>query len=124
MLKEKDKRKALRRQMRYTAWVAVEGEPLHGCVLADISDTGCRIDVDDSKPVPDSFMLLLALNGAAKRKCRVVWRKERQIGVTFERKLAAGDRTTLVPTPESIMEAATEPAEASIDALIGPAKAV
>jgi len=109
--------------MRYTAWVAIKGEALHGCVLTDISESGGRIDIDDSKPVPDRFTLLLALNGSAKRKCRVVWRKERQIGVTFERKLVASDRTTLVPSPESIMEAATEPAEASIEALLAPAKA-
>jgi hypothetical protein len=52
----KDKRKALRRPMRYTAWVAVEGDQLHGCVLSDVSKSGARIDVDDSKAIPDSFM--------------------------------------------------------------------
>jgi hypothetical protein len=105
----KDKRKALRRPIRYSAWVAVEGEPLHGCVLIDISETGGRIDIDESKPVPDSFMLLLALNGSAKRKCRVVWRKDRQIDVTFEHKLAAGDQTTLVPTLEADTDAVDTP---------------
>jgi hypothetical protein len=105
-----DKRKFLRRPMRYTAWVAIKGEPLHGCVLTDVSETGGRIDIDDSMPIPDSFMLLLAMNASAKRKCRVMWRKERQIGVKFERKLAAGDRTTLVPTLDAdAVEAPVEP---------------
>jgi hypothetical protein len=92
-----NKRKSLRRPMRYTAWLALEANQLHGCVLSDVSDTGARIDVEDSKPIPDEFMLLLASNGSAQRKCHVVWRKPRQIGVKFERRLAGAERATLVP---------------------------
>ena len=93
----KDKRKSMRRPMRYTAWVALEADQLHGCVLSDISDTGARIDVDETKTIPDQFMLLLSSNGSARRKCRVVWRKPRQIGVKFERRLADGEQASLVP---------------------------
>ena len=103
----KDKRKALRRTMRYTAWMAFEPNVLHGCVLADISETGARIDIDDSKSIPDSFMLLLASNGSAKRKCKVVWRKPRQMGVTFTRRITDGERASLVPKLDD------EPAEAT-----------
>jgi hypothetical protein len=92
-----DKRKSPRRPMRYTAWLGLEANQLHGCVLSDISATGARVDVEDSKPIPDEFMLLLSSNGAAQRKCCVVWRKPRQIGVKFERRLAAAERATLVP---------------------------
>jgi hypothetical protein len=93
----KDKRKALRRPMRYTAWVALEGDQLHGCALSDISESGARIDIDDSKSIPDNFMLLLASNGSARRRCRVVWRKPRQLGVTFNRIIADGEQHPLVP---------------------------
>ena len=93
----KDKRKALRRPMRYTAWVALAPGQLHGCVLADISDTGGRIDVDNSDTIPDSFMLWLASNGSARRNCRVVWRKPRQIGVTFDRLPVEPGNVPLVP---------------------------
>ena len=92
-----DKRKSLRRPMRYTAWLGLAANKLHGCVLSDISDSGARIDVEDSKPIPDEFMLLLSSNGSARRKCRVVWRKPRQLGVKFDRRLAAAERATLVP---------------------------
>jgi hypothetical protein len=110
----KDKRKSMRRPMRYTAWVALEAEQLHGCVLSDISDTGARIDIEDSKTIPDHFLLLLSGNGSARRKCSVVWRKPRQIGVKFERRLPAGVRATLVPKLDAGMDAAkaaAEPAE-------------
>ena len=92
----KDKRKSQRRSVRYTAWMAREGDALHGCALSDISETGARIDVEDSEKTPDQFVLLLSGNGKARRKCRVVWRKPRQIGVKFEKRLAADDRAKMV----------------------------
>jgi hypothetical protein len=107
-----DKRKALRRPMRYTAWLALEPGQLHGCVLSDISDTGARIDVEDSKTVPDQFMLWLSNSGSARRKCRVMWRKPRQVGVKFERALASSDRATLVPKIDAdAAKVEAEPAE-------------
>ena len=92
--------------MRYTAWLALEADQLHGCALSDISDTGARIDVEDSKTVPDNFLLLLSGNGKAKRKCSVVWRKPRQIGVKFEHRLADAERATLAPKPDAGTDAA------------------
>ncbi|MEP7029499.1 MAG: PilZ domain-containing protein [Pseudolabrys sp.] len=124
----KDKRKALRRSMRYTAWVVIEGEP-HGCSLSDISETGARLNIDNSKEIPDDFVLFLTSNGSAKRKCRAVWRKPHQIGVTFDREPADEDRATLVPKLDAHVESeqqenartpAAEPTETGI--LNEPAK--
>ena len=112
----KDKRKSQRRPIRYTAWLALEPGQLHGCALSDMSDTGARIDVEDSKTIPDRFLLLLSANGNAKRKCRVVWRKPRQVGVKFERKPADDERATLVPKLDADMDTAkpeAEPAESA-----------
>ena len=110
----KNKRKSLRRKMCYTAWVAIEGGKMHGCVLSDISETGARIDIDQSKAIPDNFTLLLASNGSARRKCCVVWRKPMQIGVTFDQGLAVGERATLVPKLDADTGAASaEPAEST-----------
>jgi hypothetical protein len=92
----KDKRKSLRRPIRYTAWLMLEADRLHGCVLSNVSDTGSRIDVEDAKTIPDYFLLLLSGNGSAQRKCRVVWRKPRQVGV----------KTTLVPKRDADTDAA------------------
>ncbi len=82
-----DKRRATRRPIRYTAWIKLADDELRGCVLADISDTGARVDVKSAADVPDDFILLLSSRGTAKRKCRVVWRKDGELGVTFDRKL-------------------------------------
>jgi hypothetical protein len=96
----KDKRKAVRRPIRYTAWISLDGKELHGCVLSDVSESGARIDIDDSKKIPDDFTLLLASNGSARRKCHVVRRDGRQIGVSFERQPIVNEKATLVPTLE------------------------
>jgi hypothetical protein len=103
----KDKRKSTRRPIRYTAWVTLEANQLHGCVLSDISETGARLDIDETKTIPDQFILLLSSNGSARRKCRVVWRKPRQIGVTFERRLNGGHKAPMVPTLDADTNGAT-----------------
>lgn len=94
----KDKRKSRRQQMRYSAWLALDDDQQHGCAIADISDTGARIDVDDAEAVPDQFLLLLSGNGSPRRKCRVVWRRENQIGVSFEERSTA-DRKAWPASP-------------------------
>ena len=107
-----NKRKSRRRHVRYTAWLALEGNKLHGCLLSDASDGGARLEIEDSKIVPDSFTLLLAGNGSARRNCRVVWRKPQQVGVTFERPHARRNQATLVPALDADKVAAqTGPAE-------------
>ena len=93
----KDKRKAVRRPMRYTAWIVMGPGQLHGCSLADVSDTGGRLDVEDSNNVPDTFTLWLASNGSARRKCKVVWRTARQVGVAFERAVFDPEQVPLAP---------------------------
>jgi hypothetical protein len=87
--------------MRYTAWIAVKPGEMHGCVLSDISETGARINVDDSQTIPNRFPLFLSNRGAARRVCTVVWRKPKQVGVTFAVKFAAADRAHLVPTTDN-----------------------
>ncbi|MBI3705684.1 MAG: PilZ domain-containing protein [Rhizobiales bacterium] len=106
-----NKRKSKRRQIRYTAWLVLEGDHLHGCMLSDASDTGARLEVENSKIVPDTFMLLLAGNGSAQRTCRVVWRKPHQVGVKFERRPAERKRGPVVPVIDGDDNVRLEPAE-------------
>jgi hypothetical protein len=104
----KEKRKARRQPLRYTAWVALTAEQRHGCVVSDVSDTGARIDVQDSKILPDYFVLMLTSNGAARRYCRVMWRKPTQVGVKFEHSLA--EAAEAARAPKSAADAKAAPA--------------
>jgi hypothetical protein len=104
----KEKRQSRRQPLRYTAWVAATAEQRLGCVVSDVSNTGARIDVQDSTAIPDQFVLLLSSNGAARRICRVVWRKPTQMGVKFERSLADAAKATLAPQADADAQAAQD----------------
>jgi hypothetical protein len=69
--------------MHYSAW-AHDGDTPHRCVVADISDTGARLEVDDPTKIPDKFTLLLDGPDPQRRTCHVVWRTESEVGVAFE----------------------------------------
>ena len=79
-----NKRKAVRRAIRYTAWVVREGgnEPT-GCVVADVSNTGARLRFEATDAIPDDFTLMLSRRGVPKRSCHVVWRTPTEIGAVF-----------------------------------------
>ena len=53
------------------------------CVITNISDRGAHISSADADALPGSFVWLLAENGATRRRCRVIWRKPREIGIKF-----------------------------------------
>src|SRR4029078_7955379 len=96
-----DKRQNSRLAMRFTAWIRLEDGTLHGCALSDISDTGARLRVEDPDKLPDTFMLILSRNGAQKRSCKVMWRKDGELGVAFDRGRAAKKAPrTKTPTPK------------------------
>src|SRR5262245_5976623 len=79
-----DKRKERRHSWRRDAWVLREADRVCQCVITNISDRCAHINVADSEALPDSFVLLLAENGATRRRCRVIWRKPREIGIKFD----------------------------------------
>lgn len=106
-----DKRKAKRRSVRYSAWLRLADGAQAACVLSDISETGARIMVDDSALVPDKFVLILSANGAARRSCAVVWRRQQQIGVKFEQSLGAQTAAPAPARPGSAALPENEPAE-------------
>jgi hypothetical protein len=85
----KEKRRMRRQPLRHSAWVAPTPQQRFDCVVSDVSETGARIEINDGASVPDCFVLLLSSNGAARRFCRVVWRKPHQLGVKFEASFAA-----------------------------------
>jgi hypothetical protein len=52
------------------------------CTLRDMSATGARLRVDGSVTAPDTFELLIPLDGL-EANCRVVWRAGQDLGVKF-----------------------------------------
>jgi PilZ domain-containing protein len=52
------------------------------CTVRDISDTGARLRIEGSMTVPDTFELIIELDGL-EAPCQVVWRKGGEVGVKF-----------------------------------------
>jgi hypothetical protein len=77
-------RKHPRRQFHYSAQIFTDPKaPALTCMIADISQSGARLVLENDKQLPDRFMLLLSSNGGARRRCRVVWRTAETVGVEF-----------------------------------------
>ncbi|MGA9083679.1 MAG: PilZ domain-containing protein [Pseudolabrys sp.] len=109
-----DKRKARRHRMRFDAWLVLEDGERCDCTLSDISHIGARINIPDSEAIPANFVLFLAVNGSARRRCRVIWRKPRELGVKFETWLDDRIKATLVPKSGAAAPSKeAEPAETS-----------
>ena len=77
-------RKKPRRQFHYHASMLIEGEKLPcPCAIADISESGARLQLEADCAVPERFILLLTKGGEARRHCRLVWRDGLFVGVEF-----------------------------------------
>lgn len=60
-----------------------ESVPLCPCTVIDISQGGGRIRLDAPVSVPDRFHLLFTRTASVRRECRVIWRHDDCLGVTF-----------------------------------------
>lgn len=76
-----DKRRAARRDIKRAARISFARKNLI-CTVRNISATGASIEAANLADIPDSFQLVLEMESTA-RRCAVVWRKPRQIGVQF-----------------------------------------
>lgn len=52
------------------------------CVVRNVSETGAALEVESPIGIPDRFDLVIPLN-RSRYPARVVWRKEKRIGVRF-----------------------------------------
>lgn len=52
------------------------------CVVRNRSEAGAQLEVETPVGIPDRFFLMIG-NESAARRCRLVWRKEKRIGVAF-----------------------------------------
>jgi PilZ domain len=116
-----EKRKNVRRAITYPAFLEFgDGLPARECTLCDASQEGAQLVVAEPNSLPEEFILALSSDGAARRRCRVIWRTENQIGVEFvkDRKKAPTPMPTRMRRPEPA--AAPQNAEASAEPPANP----
>jgi len=52
------------------------------CAVRDLSDGGARLQFEGSIDAPDTFELIIDMDGL-EADCRVVWRRGKEVGVLF-----------------------------------------
>lgn len=66
---------------------AGEGTPLRNCTMIDVSEAGAKLRIDAPAVIPDEFVIWLSREGFPRRRCKVVWRTNNELGVAFARTL-------------------------------------
>ena len=52
------------------------------CTVRNVSQAGAALEAITPLFIPDRFVLVIESDGV-ERPCRVVWRKEKRLGITF-----------------------------------------
>ena len=74
-------RVAPRHRVLKTATIEFSGGAID-CTVRNLSATGAALEVVSPIGIPECFTLFVPVDDL-QRPCRVVWRKERRIGVSF-----------------------------------------
>ena len=80
----KQVKRAVRRVRHLSAWIVQPGLDDCECRVMDISAKGAKIISTMPSRVPDRFELAFTKGDGKRRRCEVVWRRGKVIGVQFE----------------------------------------
>ena len=89
-----EKRKHQRTEINEPAYVSAGGSVMR-CVVRNISPDGAAIDVENPAFVPGQFCLVMASDSST-HECRVIWIREKRVGLAFVKPAGAldGERAT------------------------------
>ena len=77
----RDRRKAKRlTHMQFASFIETEAKKCD-CLVNEVSETGARIEVQEARALPDTFVL--HLSGKIPRRCRVIWRTDDAVGIVW-----------------------------------------
>jgi hypothetical protein len=77
-----ENRRAYRRRVLKSATIEFD-RGAFSCAVRNMSEFGAALDVPSSFGIPHEFQLVIETNQVT-RQCRVIWRKENRLGVTFD----------------------------------------
>ena len=76
-------REVPRRRLLKAGKISFGGGAAIDCTIRNLSETGAALEVSSPVGIPERFTLVIEA-GHNHLPCRVVWRKEKRIGVHFE----------------------------------------
>jgi len=74
-----DHRSTPRHRVLKAATISFGGGAI-SCTIRNLSDSGASLEVQSPIGIPETFALVMDGGG---RRCRVIWRREKRIGVRF-----------------------------------------
>jgi len=81
--KLKIKRQQLRRRRHQSAWITLDGATTkHQCQVEDVSPDGAKISLDAIVEIGNQFSIGFVPR-AVGRRCEVVWRRGKMLGIKF-----------------------------------------
>ena len=84
-MKKEFQKRFVKREVRRARWIfaRVVAEGLSAdCYVLNLSQHGANLVTDFAKALPSTFELVFS-TGGNRRKCKVVWRRARMVGVQF-----------------------------------------
>ena len=67
-------------------WITLEGGfAARQCVVQDLSTTGAKVTIEDPNSLPAKLRLAFSRDARTGRRCEVVWRRGKSVGVKFVR---------------------------------------
>ncbi len=80
------RKREARKSLQRSGWITLEGGfAARQCVVHNMSATGAKITIDDPNALPARLRLAFARDARTGRKCEVVWRRGKLVGVKFVR---------------------------------------
>ncbi|WP_291861358.1 PilZ domain-containing protein [Bradyrhizobium sp.] len=80
------KKRETRKSVQQPGWITLDGGfAARPCVVQDLSSTGAKVTVDDPNALPGKLRLAFSRDARTGRRCEVVWRRGKTVGVKFVR---------------------------------------
>ena len=80
------KKRESRKSLSQPGWITLEGGfAARQCVVQDLSTTGAKVTIDDPNSLPTKLRLAFSRHARTGRRCEVVWRRGKSVGVKFVR---------------------------------------
>jgi PilZ domain len=80
------KKRDTRKSLSQPGWITLEGGfAARQCVVQDMSATGAKVTIDDPNTLPAKLRLAFSRDARTGRRCEVVWRRGKSVGVKFVR---------------------------------------
>ena len=80
------RKREARKSLRQSGWITLDGGfAARPCVVQNISSAGAKITLDDSSALTGHLRLAFSRDARTGRRCEIVWREGKSLGVKFVR---------------------------------------